>query len=73
MGILINNQFRLEAGRQLALSSCVSSERAGSRGWFRPSAIQFIHPQTNNTLWRRRLRIAVSHDAQLPSATAAIS
>jgi hypothetical protein len=45
MGILIHNQFRLEAGRQLALSSCVSSERAGSRGWFRPSAIQFIHPQ----------------------------
>jgi hypothetical protein len=45
MGILINSQFRLEAGRRLALSSCVSSERAGSRGRFRPSAIQFIHPK----------------------------
>jgi hypothetical protein len=45
MGILIHNQFRLEAGRQLALSSRVSSERVGSRGRFRPSAIQFIHPQ----------------------------
>jgi hypothetical protein len=45
MGILTNYQFRLGAGRQLALSSRVSSERAGSRGWFRPSAVQFIHPK----------------------------
>jgi hypothetical protein len=45
MGILIHNQFRLEAGRRLALSSRVSSERAGLRSSFRPSAVQFIHPK----------------------------
>jgi hypothetical protein len=45
MGILILNQFRLEAGRRFALSLRVSSERAGLRSSFRPPAVQFIHPK----------------------------
>jgi len=46
MGILINNQFRLAAGWQLALALRVSSERVCSRNRFLPSAVQFIHPET---------------------------
>jgi hypothetical protein len=66
MGILIHNQFRLEAGRRLALSSRVSSERAGSRGRFRPSAIQFIHPKIHqypvalHSAYRGFLRCAIA-------------
>jgi hypothetical protein len=69
MGILINNRFRLEAGRRLALSWRVSSELAGFRRWVRPSAIQFNHSPTNQhpvasqASYRGFLRsgIAISH------------
>jgi hypothetical protein len=62
MGILTNSQFRLEAGRQLALSLRVSSERAASRSSLRPPAANFDHPQTSKHPVASHFYIAVSRD-----------